>query len=447
MTWGRKIVLTVAVLSLLGQAAMGDLLITRNGRRFQGKIIEANDIRVVFEIHQYGATVLKTFQRHEIKSLVKGELKKEPVKPANGGKDPDKKVIPPEPKAPPIVKYNKPTYYLIPLEGVIGMHITGAYLKRCLTDAEARKVDVVILVMDSPGGFISEVDSLVNVIHSANKTQRIVIFVRSAISAAAITALACKEIYFTPQAIFGAATAYQKDAFGLPSAIAEKFQSVWRARARSAAAIGGHNPLLAEAMIDNQMELHIAKDSKGKVTIRNGSGGTKTITTKGKLLTLTAVEAKEVGLAKAIVVDYDQLGMEMQFKEWVECKGHAALLGKHRRTALSEVLSKMDDLKADFNRNYERAWMSRPETPSIPYRYDTRSGMWLAESRRRWASRSRECSGYLMQAEANIKELRVLTESFEEIKENAKMLKRIEDDVREARLEIVKDQNKRGPDD
>jgi len=435
----------------LAGAARADRLVTIEGRTFEGRVITEGPTKVVFEIHQYGAKLRKTFRRQEVKYITRGPIEtKGPdpgARPKRRGEE--AKVIPPEPEAPPVVKYDKPTYYVIPIEEVIGMHVTASYLERCLDAAARRKPTVVVLSIDSPGGYIHEVDKLVEIIRKNSRQFHIVAYVRKAVSAAAITSLAVKELYFAPQAIFGAATAYTQDAFGLPSAIAEKFQSVWRARARSAADIGGHSPMLAEAMIDRNMELYAHKHKNGIISIKAGKapGGDKQITSKGKLLTLTAGEAMEAGLAKAVVGDIVLLGEELEHKEWVECKGHAKLLAAHRKEALSGYIRKIRELQDEFTRNMERAWENRPETPKIPYRYDQRTGLYAAESRRRWRSRSRECAMWLMKAEGNIKKLQDLTESFEELKDSADYYRRLSKEVVNIRLEIMRKMNKRGPDD
>ena len=444
------LVLSAVCVLFVAKPLMADTLVTVGGRSFEGRVIEEDGMKVVFEIHQYGATMLKTFRRQEVKRIIKRPLRPDIVAPHHKGEsNKDERTIEKEPDPPPIIKYDKPTYYMIPLEEVIGMHVTASYLERCLADAVKRNPSVIVLQMDSPGGFISEVDKLVDMIHLRGKKTRVVVYVQSAISAAAITSLACDEIYFAPQAIFGAATAYQEDAFGLPEAIAEKFQSVWRARARSAAALGGHNPLLAEAMIDKSMELYIVKHEGGQISIKAGkpTKGERVITTNDKLLTMTAGEAIEAGLSSGTVGNLDELGKKLGFEGWVECKGHATALAKHRKDALADCIRQMQVHKDDFSRNMRMAWQNRPEDPNIPYRYDESSGLYLPESIRRWRSRSRECATWLLKAESSMKRWAELTETFSELKDNADYLRRLQREVTNLRMEVRRRMNKRGPDD
>jgi len=430
----------IGLVSALAGALQGDTLVTTEGRSFHGRLVSEDGGRIVFEIHQYGAKMLKTFRKAQVKSITRGAAA---TRPAGA---PPEKPRDPGPKPPPIVKYDLPNYYVIPFEGHIGMHVTGPYLARCLADVARRRPDVVVLYVDSAGGVTSEVDRLVELIGVHGKELRIVAYVRKALSAAAITALACKEIYVEPRAIFGAATAYQTGALDLPVAIAEKFQSAWRARARSAAAVGGHNPLLAEAMIDSSLQLHLVREKTGRVRVEAGPGA-KMLTARGKLLTMTAAEAVEAGLAKAAVENLVELGDKLGFPRWVECQGHATLLADHVKNALADYLKKSEKLRARFSENMRKAAAASPDSPKAPYQYYGKSGRFTAESQRRWRQRSRQCANWLMRAEADVREMAEFGERFEELKVHAAYFRKLQERIQARRLEIVRNLNKRGPDD
>ncbi len=450
----RGIVAIVAAVVLLSLAVpvSADTLKTKDGRVFVGKVLEQDDKRVIFEVHRFGATARMTFRRHEIAGITKGDLKIKPVKPVKTTKDPSTTKITPEPKAPPIVKYDKPTYYIIPFEGTVGTQVLATRLERSFKDALKRKPTVVLIVIDSPGGLVQEVSKLVAVIKKYNGRLRVVAYVRSALSAAAITGLACREIYLEPHAIYGAATAYKMTAFGMPEAISEKFQSVWRAQARVAAEIGGHSTLLAEAMIDAKMELTYTKETDGDIIIESGSlnksrRGRKTLTTKGKLLTLTAREVVNCGLGKGVIDDYDQLGKKMGFDGWGECKGHAVPLAEHWKKALATYMKQINNLGQEFNRNMQKMMESDPKTPKIRYSYYRRTGRYTPESRRRWRNRSRRQAVWLQKAEKNIIDATKLVKKLEQLSSVAENLEDLLKHIKNTRMDVIRDMNKKGPDD
>jgi hypothetical protein len=96
--------------------------------------------------------------------------------------------------------------------------------------------------------------------------------------------------------------------------VAEKMQSIWRAVCRTAAEHGGYSSLLAEAMVDPSFALTLRTEDGKPVFERNGKG--RVIKARDRILTLTAGEAVEVGLAKARVHDLDGLARELGLEGW-----------------------------------------------------------------------------------------------------------------------------------
>ena len=194
------------------------------------------------------------------------------------------------------------TYYRIPIHGVIGEDFTAERMKAALDQAEKSGGTIVLLELDTPGGVIDDAEKIVDMIAS-HKNLRFVAFVRQALSAGATITLACSEIYMADTAMIGAAVSYRPDGRGgvveLPPDVAEKFQSVWRAVCRKAAEQGGHNPLLAEAMVDKDFALTMRNEGDKILIERDGKGDL--IKAKGRILTLTAREAVNCGLANATV--------------------------------------------------------------------------------------------------------------------------------------------------
>ena len=137
--------------------------------------------------------------------------------------------------------------------------------------AKVKKADAIIIEMNTPGGLLNEADSIrTKLINSEIPVY--VLIKPNAASAGALISIACNKIYMSNGSTIGAATVVTQDAQALP----DKYQSYMRAMMRSTAEFRGRNPDIAEAMVDEKIEL----DS---------------ISPAGQVLTLTRSEAIKVG--------------------------------------------------------------------------------------------------------------------------------------------------------
>jgi len=228
----------------------------------------------------------------------------------------------------PARKATETTYLRIPIKGVIGTDFTAGSMQHYLRLAAKLRPTVIILEIDTPGGSVTNAESIINQIIES-KDYRYVAFVRRALSAGAAISLACPEIYVTETATVGAAVSYFANQQGapvsLPKDVAEKFQSAWRAVCRKAAQHGKHPGILAEAMIDAEFALTMRKE-KGRIVLeRNGAG--KEIKAKGRILTLTANEAVACGLARGIVPSLESLSGKLKLANWREVAPKTSVAG------------------------------------------------------------------------------------------------------------------------
>ncbi len=211
-------------------------------------------------------------------------------------------------------------YYLIPLEGMVGLEMADAPLKTCMDAARAAGAEVVILQFHSPGGSINSMVDMLKTIQSYDDL-RIVAYVKDeAISAAAIMSLGCKEIIVSPRSSIGAAVPWTMGPKGTPANVEEKFQSAFRAECRKCAAWAGHNPLFSDAMMTMDMVLGLEKDANGmqvvEVLKNPAPAGLKIIKNKGKILTMTGQEAVEYGLALGLADSIESCGPLLKIKNW-----------------------------------------------------------------------------------------------------------------------------------
>jgi membrane-bound serine protease (ClpP class) len=171
----------------------------------------------------------------------------------------------------------RPVVYVVPIEGVIDLGL-APFVQRVLDEAAAAGAGAVILDINTFGG---RVDAAVLIRDALLRARvRTVAFVnKRAISAGALISLAAERIAMAEAATIGAATPVEVGQPGAPARpVAEKTVSYVRKEFRATAESRGRPPLLAEAMVDADVEI-------------------PDVVAKGKLLTLTTEEALRHKLA------------------------------------------------------------------------------------------------------------------------------------------------------
>jgi membrane-bound serine protease (ClpP class) len=167
--------------------------------------------------------------------------------------------------------------YVVPITGIIDLGL-APFVSRVLEEAAEAQAAAVILDINTFGG---RVDAAVLIRDALLQARvRTVAFVnRRAISAGALISLAAETIAMADGGTIGAATPVEMGAPGAPAQpVAEKTVSYMRKEFRATAESRKRPPLLAEAMVDVDVEIPGVID-------------------KGKLLTLTTEEALQHQLA------------------------------------------------------------------------------------------------------------------------------------------------------
>ncbi len=171
----------------------------------------------------------------------------------------------------------KPVVFVAPIEGVIDLGL-APFVQRVLEEAATAKASAVVLDINTFGG---RVDAAVLIRDALleSKILTVAFINKRAISAGALISLATEKIAMADGGTIGAATPVQ---IGLPGApaqpVAEKTVSYMRKEFRATAEHRNRPALIAEAMVDADVEI-------------------PGIIQKGKLLTLTTKEALDVKVA------------------------------------------------------------------------------------------------------------------------------------------------------
>jgi len=152
---------------------------------------------------------------------------------------------------------------------------TNRYSKLLLDEASEKDFDIIIIEMDTYGGAVNDADDIRTRILDFEKPIYVWIN-KDAASAGALISIASDSIYMSSGASIGAATVVTGDGTQAP----DKYQSYMRSIMRSTAEAKGRDPKIAEAMVDEDIEV----DS---------------ISTEGKVITFSTQEAIKFGFCDA----------------------------------------------------------------------------------------------------------------------------------------------------
>lgn len=135
-------------------------------------------------------------------------------------------------------------------------------VKVAMEEAERLESDLIFIEMDTYGGAVTDADEIRTRILES-KTPVYVFINKDAASAGALISIACDSIYMAPGASIGAATVVN----GVDGAAApDKYQSYMRSMMRSTAEAKGRDPKIAEAMVDEKIEVEGISDSGSVIT-------------------------------------------------------------------------------------------------------------------------------------------------------------------------------------
>ena len=175
-----------------------------------------------------------------------------------------------------------PTVYRLAVTGVVEDGL-APYVARGLREAASAGAAAVYLDIDTPGGRIDAAERIADAVGAS--TVPVYAFVNPrAYSAGALIALSAKAIYMRPGAVLGAATPV--DGQGVKAS--EKMVSAMRGEFRALAEARGLDPRVAEAMVDERVEI-------------------PGLDSPDQLLTLSTNEALRVGYAKGVVAGEPEL--------------------------------------------------------------------------------------------------------------------------------------------
>lgn len=178
---------------------------------------------------------------------------------------------------PPAQAQTEKIVYFVPVEKTVEQGL-GAFLERSISEAEKMGASHIVFEMNTPGG---AVDAATDIAKHIRETEipTTAFINKSALSAGAYLALNADQIVMVPHSTMGSAAIID----GQGNTAGKKAESFWLAEMRASAELNNRDPIYALAMADEDIDLP--------------EYGAE----KGKLLTLTAEQALQVGYAEKIV--------------------------------------------------------------------------------------------------------------------------------------------------
>ena len=165
--------------------------------------------------------------------------------------------------------------YRVPIVGVIELGL-APFVERSLEEARESGASAVVLDIDTPGGRVDAAERMADAI-SDSEVPVYAYINRRALSAGALISLAAQRIYMRPGSVIGAATPVTGEGQRAP----EKIVSAMRSSMRALAEARSLDPAVAEAMVDEQIEV-------------------PGVSEEGQLLTLTTEEAVDLSYAEEV---------------------------------------------------------------------------------------------------------------------------------------------------
>ncbi|MCA9310620.1 MAG: hypothetical protein KDA21_05390 [Phycisphaerales bacterium] len=313
--------LLVAAFGILFAAPLHAAKIHMNdGRVLEGKIVQEGDDYVMLLV-KIGSVESEQFLLMSDVSKIERDATEKVVK-DTPAKDDSKK------GTPTIIDDGATRVAFITLEEMVGPYMNAGALRRSYKMLkelpEEQQPDVVVLDIHSGGGALSELGLIQNLIlNEISKDYRTVAWIRWAISAAAMSAWACDEIYMRTDASIGGCTGYMPipgNAKAIDGIELEQVLYMMEQVSRRT----NKDPLIMRAM---QIQSPLSCDidpSTGEVTWLHNEKGEYLVNRGDEILTLNAITAERYGISLGTADSKDELMKLLGCPEWVEVGSEAA---------------------------------------------------------------------------------------------------------------------------
>ncbi len=243
--------------------------------------------------------------------------------------------------------------FRLPWKGGVGQTARAEEIEALAKEADKwGPGQIIVIEIDSPGGLVTEIFEIVDVIAKTRERHRVVAWIREAISAAAVTSMQCDEIYFRSMGALGAAMMIRgrDSVYGEPL---DKFRDELGAIIEK----NGRPRMVFEAMVLAKPVLTYTKDPvTGKPTFHDkvtGLPGEVVLSDEKDNLTFNASNALDSGFSKGTADTDEELAKLLGLKEWYEVSDYGVKMATNFQKLYEECEK---DLQLQQQRlNIERA--------------------------------------------------------------------------------------------
>ena len=243
--------------------------------------------------------------------------------------------------------------FRLPWKGGVGQTARAEEIEALAKEADKwGPGQIIVLEIDSPGGLVTEIFEIVDVIAKTRERHRVVAWIREAISAAAVTSMQCDEIYFRSMGALGAAMMIR----GRDSVYGEPLDA-FREELGAIIEKNGRPRMVFEAMVLAKPVLTYTKDPvTGKPTFHDkitGLPGEVVLSDEKDNLTFNASNALDSGFSKGTADTDEELAKLLGLKEWYEVSDYGVKMATNFQKLYEECEK---DLQLQQQRlNIERA--------------------------------------------------------------------------------------------
>ena len=207
-----------------------------------------------------------------------------------------------------------PVFYL-PMEGMVGGEFREEEIRAIAAEADLiGPGQTIVLHIDSGGGLVAEWQLIWQTIQDIKKRHRVVAWVKTAISAAASTSLACSFIVFEDSGSMGSITTLMGS-----SEAPMEMQERGAAELKEVLRQGGYSEHFARPFKIMKAEVSYDKDPEtGICTFYPHAAGEYVLSDNQHVLTLNSREAIHCGMAVGLANTKEELGELLDLGGWNE---------------------------------------------------------------------------------------------------------------------------------
>lgn len=305
---------------LTGSAAFADKIHLKDGRVLEGKVVREGTGFVFFKVKVGSVESEQMFMMSDVVKIEREDPKPktdenikadEDAKSAAVGKKDERKHSGATRVA--FLNFGCPSEWQGKHEDMVGVQVSAEAYRKAIPLLEKDKVDVVVVRVKSGGGYGLEVPKFNEIFEKEYKKRfRLVAWIESGISAAAMAPWVIEEMYFYPQGTLGACTGWSGNLVAVKGVQLEMMLHSMEI----ASGLGKKDPKIMRAM--QIMEpLSVDIDENGEVHWRQDENGQIVLNRANNVYTMVASEAVRTKFAKGIAETKEELMTRMGIQEYV----------------------------------------------------------------------------------------------------------------------------------